>query len=156
MYQKQWQRNVSKEYGCTGEPWVAHWLSDQLLVSAQVMISQFVGSSPASGCAVTVRSLLRILSPSLSFCPSPPCTLSLSLSKYTNKRFKFIFKKRIWLHKHQNLIREVYGNSWNRQYKVYIKRTCNQFTETCFLDCATDHTTKGIKPDESSYSEHCL
>ena len=37
----------------------------QLLISAQVMISQFVGSSPASGSGLTVRSLLGILSFSL-------------------------------------------------------------------------------------------
>ena len=32
---------------------------------AQVMISQFVGSSPVSGSVLTARSLLGILSPSL-------------------------------------------------------------------------------------------
>ena len=47
------------------------WLSIQLLISAQVMISWFMSSSPASGCALTVRSLLEILSLPLSLCP--PC-----------------------------------------------------------------------------------
>ena len=52
------------------------------LTSAQVMISRFVGSSPASGSVLTVQRLLRILclflSLSLSLCSSPACTLSLS------------------------------------------------------------------------------
>ena len=54
------------------------------LTSAQVMISRFVGSSPASGSELTVQRLLRILclflslSLSLSLCSSPACTLSLS------------------------------------------------------------------------------
>ena len=37
--------------------------------SARVMISRFVSSSPASGSVLTVRSLLEILSPSLSAFP---------------------------------------------------------------------------------------
>ena len=44
-------------------------LSVQLLISAQVMISQFVSSSPTSGSVLSPWSLLGILSPSLS---APP------------------------------------------------------------------------------------
>ena len=44
--------------------WVAQ--SVRHLTSAQVMISRFVSSSPVSGSKLTVRSLLGILSPSLS------------------------------------------------------------------------------------------
>ena len=50
---------------------------------AQVMISRFVSSSPASGSALTVQSLLGFslsLSLSLSL-PSPACSPSLSLSR---------------------------------------------------------------------------
>ena len=50
--------------------------------SAQVMISQFISSSPATGSVLTAQSLnlLQILSPSLSV-PTPPLLLlSLSLS----------------------------------------------------------------------------
>ena len=51
-------------------------------VSAQVMISQFVSSSPASGCVLTAQSLepgacFRFCV-SLSACPSPSHALSLS------------------------------------------------------------------------------
>ena len=46
------------------------WLSVRLLISAQVVISQFMSSSPMSGLVLTVWSLLGILSPSLS-APSP-------------------------------------------------------------------------------------
>ena len=49
--------------------------------SAQVMISQFVGSSPASGSVLTARSLEPASdSVSLALCPSPTCALSVSLA----------------------------------------------------------------------------
>ena len=57
---------------------VPGWLSRltvRILVSAQVMISWFVGPSPVLGSTLPVRSLLGILS----LCPS--CTLSLLLSQ---------------------------------------------------------------------------
>ena len=56
--------------------------SVELPTSAQVMISQFVGSSPASGSVLTAQSLepaLGSVSPSLS-APPLSCTLSLSFS----------------------------------------------------------------------------
>ena len=61
------------------------WLSQsgvQPLISAQVMISQFLRSSPTSGSALPAQSLLGILSLLLSLCPSlaHPHSLSLSLS----------------------------------------------------------------------------
>ena len=49
--------------------------------SAQVMISRFVGSSPASGSVLTAQSLEPASdSVSLSLCASPAHALSLSLS----------------------------------------------------------------------------
>ena len=64
----------------------------RLLVSAQVMISQFVGLSPMWGSALTAWSLLGIFSlplsltlPHLSACA---CSLSLSLSKQINFKKK--------------------------------------------------------------------
>ena len=66
------------------EKGAAGWLSQlgvQLLVLAQVMISRLVGSS--SGSVLAARSLLGILSPSLS---APPLlSLSLSFSLKINK-----------------------------------------------------------------------
>ena len=56
------------------------------LASAQVMISQFVSSSPASGSVLIAQGLLRILSLPLS-APSP-LALSLSLSLSQNKEKK--------------------------------------------------------------------
>ena len=60
-----------------GEPGWLSQLSVGLLVSAQVMISHFVGSSPASSSVPTVQSLLGILSLPLSAPPllflSRPC-----------------------------------------------------------------------------------
>ena len=65
------------------------WLSQlslHLLISAQVMISWFMGWSSMSGSALTVWSLLRILS-----LPLPlPLPFSLSLSKINKINF---FKK---------------------------------------------------------------
>ena len=59
--------------------WVAQ--SVEQVTSAQVMISQFVGSSSSSGSLLTAQSLEPAsdsVSPSL--CPSPACTLSLFVS----------------------------------------------------------------------------
>ena len=62
----------------------AGWLSRlsvRLLVSAQVMILQFVSSSPVSASALTVQRLLRILSLPLSAPPLLARSLSLSQNK---------------------------------------------------------------------------
>ena len=68
-----------------GEPGWLSGLSIQLLVSAQVTISWFIGSSPGLASALTVWSLLWILSLS-PFLSAPPqlmrmCALSLSQNK---------------------------------------------------------------------------
>ena len=64
---------VKKEHlGASG--WLSR-LSGLLFVSAQVVILQFVSSSPTSGSVLTVQSLLGILSLSVSL------SLSLSLSR---------------------------------------------------------------------------
>ena len=63
---------------------VPGWLSGlniQLLISAQVMISWFMGLSPTSGSALTAWSLLGVPSPSLSAPPSFVLTLSPSQNK---------------------------------------------------------------------------
>ena len=59
-------------------------LSVQLLISAQIIISQFASLSPVSGSALMVRSLLGILSPSL--CPSPTCIHARAHSLSQNKQ----------------------------------------------------------------------
>ena len=66
--------------------WVAQLVKQ--LTLAQVMISRFVGSSPASGSMLTAQNLEPAsdsVSPSLSACP--PLVLSLSVSKI-NKTLK--------------------------------------------------------------------
>ena len=56
---------------------MAQLVKHRLLISAQVMISPFVGESPISGSVLIEQNLLGIsLSPSFSF--PPVCTLSLS------------------------------------------------------------------------------
>ena len=80
-------RKLCNPWGCPG--WLCQ-LSIQLSVSAQVVISQLVGSSPTRGSVLPVRSLLGILSLPLSLCSSLVHTRSLSLSQ--NKHF---FKRRI-------------------------------------------------------------
>ena len=52
-------------------------------LSAPVMISQFLTSSPTLGSALTVQSLLGILS--LSLCPSPACACTVALALKMNK-----------------------------------------------------------------------
>ena len=72
---------------------VSGWLSRlsiQLLISAQVMILQFMGSSPTLGSALTAENLLGILSLSA----TPPCihmhvrSLSLKINKLLKKMKK--------------------------------------------------------------------
>ena len=63
--------------------WVAQ--SVERLTLAQVVISWFLGSSPASGSALTMRSLLGILFLSLCLCPSPICARSLPLFLFLSK-----------------------------------------------------------------------
>ena len=57
---------VPEKWLLTGTPEWLRQLSVPLLVSAQVMISRFVGSSPTLGSVPTVQGLLGILSLSLS------------------------------------------------------------------------------------------
>ena len=70
--------------------------SAKRLTLAQVMISQLVSSSPASGSVLTAQSLepaLDSVSP-LSLCPSPAHALSLSVSKINENIKKKNKKKR--------------------------------------------------------------
>ena len=64
-----------------GGAWVAQLV--ECLTSAQVMISQFMSSSPASGSMLTAQSLESAsdMCLPLSLCPSPAHTLSISLSE---------------------------------------------------------------------------
>ena len=79
--------NMSIKITSWGVPGWLSLLSPQLLILAQVMILQFMGSGPTSGSVLTVWSLFGILSLPLSLCPSPthvlsfPLSLSLSLSQ---------------------------------------------------------------------------
>ena len=68
-------------------PWILGTWVAQLgrLVSAQVMISQFVSSSPTSGSALTAWNLLGILSLPLSLSAPPLLTHTHSLSLSQNK-----------------------------------------------------------------------
>uniref|UniRef100_A0A673SX22 Large ribosomal subunit protein uL15/eL18 domain-containing protein n=1 Tax=Suricata suricatta TaxID=37032 RepID=A0A673SX22_SURSU len=80
---------VWADFGCRGA-WVAQ--SCKRPTSARVMISRFLGSSPASGSVLTAKSLEPVsdsVSPSLS---APPLlTLCLSLSLSLKQTFKKIF-----------------------------------------------------------------
>ncbi|XP_044930565.1 mitochondrial import inner membrane translocase subunit Tim9-like [Mustela nigripes] len=42
-----------------------------------------------------------------------------------------------------------------KQFKEFLG-TYNKLTETCFLDCVKDFTTREVKPEETTCSEHCL
>ena len=84
-----WGRNDSKK------AWRGAWVAQLVKrpTSAQVMISWFVSSSPASGSVLTAQSLkpdLDSVSPSLSV-PPPTHALSLSLSLSLSKINKNIF-----------------------------------------------------------------
>ena len=68
------KKNKNKKTGASG--WLS-WLSIQLLILAQVMISRFMRSSPALGSVLAVQILLGL---SLPLSLSHPLLLSLSLS----------------------------------------------------------------------------
>ncbi|XP_075415317.1 mitochondrial import inner membrane translocase subunit Tim9-like isoform X2 [Tenrec ecaudatus] len=36
-----------------------------------------------------------------------------------------------------------------KQFKEFVG-TCNKLTETCFLDCVKDFTTREVKPEETT------
>ena len=75
-------------FSCGAPGWLT---SVKRLISARVMISLFMGSSPGSCSVLTAQSLepdSRSVSPSLS--SPPPLTLCLSLSKINNKKKKKI------------------------------------------------------------------
>ncbi|XP_014445783.1 mitochondrial import inner membrane translocase subunit Tim9-like isoform X1 [Tupaia chinensis] len=42
-----------------------------------------------------------------------------------------------------------------KQFKEFLG-IYNKFTETCSLDCVKDFTTREVKPEEMTCSEHCL
>ena len=87
-------RNALKEI-TTGAPGGLSQMSIRLLISAQVMISWFVGLIPVSGSMLAAQSLFGILSLSLSLChPPPPAPLTCSLSLSQNKS---IYKNKIKL-----------------------------------------------------------
>ena len=75
-----------KDY-CPGAPGWLSWLSVQILVSARIMISWLMSLSPASGSALTVWSLLGILSLFLSLL-SLPCSRAVSLCLKKKKKEK--------------------------------------------------------------------
>ena len=76
---------VIKKLKNLGVPEWLSWLSVQLLISGQVVISRFMSLSPTWGSVLTVWSLLGILSPSVSAPPPHVLFLSLSLSLKINK-----------------------------------------------------------------------
>ena len=73
---------VFENRGAVGASGWLSWLSVWHWVSAEVVISRFVSSSPASGSVLPARSLLGIPSPSLSVPPLLAC--SPSQNKYIN------------------------------------------------------------------------
>ena len=91
------QRENLKIYGVGAPGWISH-LCFQLLISVQALMSLFLSSSPALGSTLAVGSLLRF-SHSLSPCPSPACSASLS---------KSINVKKIKIH----------GDKWNENTTV--------------------------------------
>ena len=95
-----------------GVPGWLNRLSVWLLVSAQVMISWFMGLSPSSGSVITAWSLLGILSfsLSLSLCPSPAYALSLSLSLKKNTFFKVKKNKSSFLNHLLQFYRKYFYN----------------------------------------------
>ena len=86
---------LNKKIKKGGAPWWLSQLSIRFLILAQVMISWFKSSSPASGSMLIVGSLLGILSLSLFLCPSPPwLSLSLKINKLKKINYIIIFHEK--------------------------------------------------------------
>ena len=99
--------------------WVAR--SVEPPISAQVMISRSMGSSPVSGSVLTAQSLeptYDSVSPSL--CPSPICILSLSVSLSQKQTLKhFFFKKN-----HEDQIRQGKGKDGPQRQDGLMDADC--------------------------------
>ena len=102
-----------------GVPGWLSWLSVQLLISAQVTVSWFVGLSPALGSALTTRNLLGFSFSSLSLCPFPAHALSLPLK--INKLKKKRTAAKPCLTELQKNIAALYL-AYSR-YSIYVKQS---------------------------------
>ena len=102
------------------------WLSVWFLVSAQVMISQFMKWSPASGSVLTVRSLLGILSLPLSL--PLPCLCAHALSLKINKHLKInnLFFKWAFLH---------FITIKTTRDSLLVRRMCSEVRQTWVQIC---------------------
>ena len=89
-----WQRikmvDISRKKSWLGVPGWPSWLIVWLLISVQVMISRFMGLSPALGSALAVQRLLGILS----LCLSPAHMCAHSFSPAPQKLNKQTIKKK--------------------------------------------------------------
>ena len=98
----------------SGAPGWCSQLSIWLMISAQVVVSQFVSSSAASGSALMSESLLGVLS--LLFSDPPPLVLFLSFSKEIN--FKIKIKKKWRTINSSTKLYKPHKNAWPRWVKT--------------------------------------
>ena len=76
-----------------GGAWVAQSVKCLTLISAQVMISQFMNSSPTLGSLLSAQSLLCILDLPLSLCPSSALSQKyISIKKFLRIKIKIKYK----------------------------------------------------------------
>ncbi|XP_021258913.1 mitochondrial import inner membrane translocase subunit Tim9 isoform X1 [Numida meleagris] len=55
----------------------------------------------------------------------------------------------------QNMAGQISETDQIKQFKEFLG-TYNKITENCFMDCIRDFTTREVKPEEITCSEHCL
>ncbi|XP_033622806.1 mitochondrial import inner membrane translocase subunit Tim9 isoform X1 [Fukomys damarensis] len=55
----------------------------------------------------------------------------------------------------KNMAAQISESDQIKQFREFLG-TYNKLTETCFLDCVKDFTTREVKPEEITCSEHCL
>ena len=141
-------------------PW-GTWLAQSVKcpTSGEVMISQFVSSSPASGSVLTAQSLEPAsdsVSLSLSLCPSPAHTLSLFLSLSLSLYLSL---------SKTNIKKNCFNYIDQSQHLVYLTSSCFKFIalKGIFMESSLTyfiHPTKifrrlCVRPRARSYMSLC-
>ncbi|XP_042720666.1 mitochondrial import inner membrane translocase subunit Tim9 isoform X1 [Lagopus leucura] len=67
----------------------------------------------------------------------------------------FYLQNRWQNHREQNMAGQISETDQIKQFKEFLG-TYNKITENCFMDCIRDFTTREVKPEEITCSEHCL
>ena len=109
------------ERGSRGAPECLRWLNGRFLISARVVISRFMGSSPMSGSPAGGTEPAWDLSLPLSVLLPPLCCLCLSHNKDINLKIEKKEEVVLYIHKHGTL-RSCKEGWWGSQGRAEEKQ----------------------------------